>query len=274
MMNLPNKNYSFQKSELFDKTGMLKSIYLTLILFLAFFYSKAQETKNTQAYLIHEDRVKPGMVDEYEQISKDLVAACTKHNIQDVNWLGVSQDDHTYLYLTPMENFAELDINSFATLSDKMGKDKMTALFQRFNSCYDEHGDYIVYLQKDLSYQPGGINPNPEGLNYRKFLYDYVTPVNQKVYEESLKAIKELFIRKNSKMYYRIYSTGFGTMGKYYLIILQGEDPVKFETMAAKNWEQMGEDLMPMIKKIRKHIIRSEEKTGWVRDDLSYLPKE
>ncbi len=273
-MNFPAKNVIRKKVDQIFKIKTLKNTLLIALILMSPFIVKAQEEKSTQAYLVHEDRVKPGMIDEYEQISKELVSACKEYNIQDLNWLAASQDDHTYLYLTPMEKFAELDINSFATLSEKMGKEKMTALFQRFNACYDEHGDYVVYLQKDLSYQPGGINPNPEGKYYRKFMYDYVTPSHQKAYVENLKEIKKLFVKKNSKMNYRIYSSGFGTIEKYYMIVIEGEDPVSFETMAAENWEDMGEDFQPLVGKIRANILRSDEKTGWIMGDLSYLPKK
>lgn len=272
-MNELWKNYKHKKSMSSFVSEILKNALL-ITLILSGFLMWAQDGNSQQAFLVHEDRVKPGMVDEYEQVSKDLIAACKENNIQELNWMTVSQDDHTYLYITPMEKFAELDVNNFSFLADKMGKEKMSALFDRFNPCYDEHGDYVIYLHKDLSYQPGGVNPNPEGKYYRRFMYDYVTPSDQKGYVEALKEIKELFVRKNSKMNYRIYSTGFGIMGKYYLIVLEGEDPVKFETMAAENWEGMGEDMMPLVKKIRAKVYRSDEKTGWMRADLSYLPKK
>ena len=273
-MNASNENQQNKRINYYSPNRGFKINLWIVLLLLISLSAIAQAEKNYQAYLVHEDRVKPGMVDEYEQVAKDLVAACTEHNIQDLNWLTVSQADHTYLYLTPMEKFAELDANSFSGLSEKMGEDKMNALFDRFNPCYDEHGDYVIYLQKNLSYQPSGINTNPEGKYYRKFMYDYVTPSNQKAYLEGLKAIKELFVKMNSKMNYRIYSTGFGIMGKYYLIVLEGEDPVKFETLAAENWEDIGEDLMPLVKKIQTSVFRSEEKTGWMRGDLSYIPKK
>lgn len=269
--SLNNYKHRLKESLLVDKA--LKNVLL-ITLVLTCFQVWSQDGNNQQAYVIHEDRVKPGMVEEYEQIAKDLVAACKEHNIQEINWMTVAQDDNTYLYITPMEKFAELDVNNFSFLEEKMGKEKMSALFERFNPCYDEHGDYVIYLDKDLSYQPGGVNPNPEGKYYRKFIYDYITPSNEKDYREILKEIKEMFVSKNSKMNYRIYSTGFGIMGKYYLIVIEGEDPVQLETLAAENWKMMGEDFKPLFNKIRGKVERNDEKSGWMRGDLSYIPKK
>lgn len=273
-MNLSFKNQHYKKVKpvLIGKT-LKTTLVLTLILMTSLL-SVAQDENNVQAYVVHEDRVKPGMVEEYEQVNKDLIAACKEHNIQELNWMTAKQDDNTYLYITPMDNFAEIDANNFSFLAEKMGKEKMSALFDRFDPCYDEHGDYVIYLHKDLSYQPGGINTNPEGKYYRKFMYDFVTPSNEKAYLEVLKEIKEMFVSKNSKLNYRIYSSGFGIMGKYYLIVIEGEDPVQLETLAAENWKMMGEDFKPLYNKIRSKIEKTDAKTGWMRADLSYQPKK
>ncbi len=57
---------------------LLKLYLLTISMLLMPLIISAQEENGSQAYWIHEDRVKPGMTDEYEQISKDLVAAFAK----------------------------------------------------------------------------------------------------------------------------------------------------------------------------------------------------
>ena len=116
---------------------LLKLYLVTLTMALMPLISFAQDSKDIQAYWIHEDRVKPAMTDEYEQISKDLIAACKEHNVQETQWLTMALNDNTYLYITPMEKFAEMDIDVFASLSEKMGADKMKALFDRFNLTYD-----------------------------------------------------------------------------------------------------------------------------------------
>ena len=251
----------------------LKNYLLTLLLLFPLL-AMAQEEKTYQAFQVHEDRVKPSMIEEYEQVSKDLIAACEEHDVQGLNWMTVAQDDNTYMYLKPMEKFAELDANPFSELSDKMGEEKMGALFSRFDPCYDEHGDYIIYLRESLSYQPGGINTNPEGKYYRKFLYDFVSPSGEKEYVAALKEIKAYFEEKNAKLHYRIYASGFGIMGKYYLIVMAGENSAEFEKLAAENCEDIKDGFSPLIKKIRSGILRSDEKTGWIRGDLSYQPKK
>jgi len=250
----------------------LKNTLLILFMTLSPLISFSQDSKDSQAYWIHEDRVKPGMTDEYEQIAKDLVAVCKEHNIQDTQWLTMALNDNSYLYVTPMKNFAELDRDDFATLSEKMGGDNMSALFERFNTTYDEHGDYVVYLNKGLSYMPGGVSQTIDGQNYRTLYYNYVTPENNKGFVATLKKLKASFEKHKSKLHYRVYKTGFGVMGTYYMIAIAGESNLESVKTGDENWKAMKDDFEPLLKELSKHTWKTDEKRGWMREDLGYIP--
>ena len=184
----------------------MKTINLTKLLMFALIIPmilSAQNDNSYQSYWVHEDRVKLNKTEEYEQITKDLVAACKEHNVQETQWITLALNDNSYLYVSPIENFADLDKNAFKTLIEKMGEDKVSALFDRFSSTYDEHGDYIVYLNKELSYMPGGISQTIEGQNYRIMYYSYVTPENDKHFSATLKKCKAAFEKHDSKLHYQ-----------------------------------------------------------------------
>ncbi len=232
----------------------------------------SQDENSPQAYWIHEDHVKPSMTDEYEQVSKDLVAACKEHNIQDNMWLTMALNDNSYLYISPIDNMASLDENGFKTLSEKMGADKMGALFDRFNPTYNEHGDYIVYLSKSLSYMPGGISQTIEGQNYRTLYYNYVTPENNKGFVEVLKKMKAAFEKHNSKLNYRVYRSGFGVMGNYYMIAVAAESNLAAAKIGDENWNLMKDDFDPLLKEMSKYTWKMDQKRGWMREDLGYIP--
>lgn len=253
----------------------MKLLKLSLFVFAMTFMpftSFSQEKNDYPAYWIHEDRVKPGMNEEYEQIAKDLVAACKEHNVQETQWLTMALNDNSYLYITPMKNFAELDADGFATLSEKMGKDKVNALFERFNNTYNEHGDYVVYLNKKLSYMPGGISQTVEGQNYRTLYFNYVTPENDKGFHDTMKKMKEAFEKNNSKLHYRVYKTGFGVMGTYYMVALAAESNLDSAKKGDDNWNAMKDDFEPLLKELSKHTWKTDEKRGWMREDLGYIP--
>ena len=245
---------------------------IVLLLLLAPLMSQAQEEKNYQAYWIHEDRVKPSMTDEYEKIAKDLVAACKEHNVEETQWLTMALNDNSYLYITPLKDFSDLDKNAFKTLNEKMGDDKVSELFNRFNSTYDEHGDYIVYLNKKLSYMPGGISQTIEGQNYRTLYYNHVTPEQNKGFVSALKNIKASFEKHNSKLFYRVYKTGFGVMGTYYMIAVAAESNVESAKAGDENWKLMKDEFEPLLKELNKHTWKTNQKRGWMRPDLGYTP--
>lgn len=251
---------------------LLKLSLLTIILLLMPLVISSQEENGPQAYWIHEDHVKPSMTDEYEQVSKDLVAACKEHNIQDNMWLTMALNDNSYLYISPIDNMASLDENGFKTLSEKMGADKMGALFDRFNPTYNEHGDYIVYLSKNLSYMPGGISQTIEGQNYRTLYYNYVTPENNKGFVEVLKKMKAAFEKHNSKLNYRVYRSGFGVMGNYYMIAVAAESNLAAAKIGDENWNLMKDDFDPLLKEMSKYTWKMDQKRGWMREDLGYIP--
>lgn len=248
----------------------LKITLLTLLFLIAPFIQAQND--DYPAFWIHEDRVKPAMTDTYEAISKDLIKACKEHNVQETSWLTMKLNDNTYLYVTPIKNFADLDKNAFATLNEKMGEDKVAALFERFNPTYNEHGDYVVYLNKKLSYMPGGVSQTVEGENFRTLYYNYVTPENNKDFVATLKKIKAAFEKHNSKVHYRVYKTGFGVMGTYYMIAVAAESNLHSAQKGDDNWKVMKDDFEPLLKEMNKYTWKMETKRGWMRPDLSFIP--
>ena len=130
----------------------LRTKLLTAMLALFLFSTYAQNNDRFQAYHVHEDRVKPSMVGEYEKTAKALADAMRENDVQGYGWLTTSTDDFRYLSVTPIENMAQLDGNPFKGLSDKIGNEAASALFAPFNKCYDQHGDYVIFMDKELTW--------------------------------------------------------------------------------------------------------------------------
>ncbi|MRX66157.1 hypothetical protein [Maribacter luteus] len=232
----------------------------------------AQESKN-QAFYVHEDQVKPSMVQEYEQISKEFKEACTKHDLQDLSWEVASTSSGRYFNISPIKNMAELDKNVMAPLAEKMGEEAFMDMFKRFNKCYDKHGDYIVYLNEELTYMPEGISITTEGQNYRKWHFLHVTPENIQNLKGKLKELKALFTKKGSKEYYRIYHNGFGNMGDYYIAILSAVDEEDYAKKSKANQVLLGEEGKMLFDEIFKYVSKYEVESGGMHPELAYSPK-
>lgn len=248
---------------------LLKNTLLFLsILCLTFNVSQAQN----KSYWVHQDNVKPSMVGEYEKIAKEFNAACKEHNAQ-TSWITATTDDFRYMYVTPIENMADLDKRPFADMAKAMG-DSFGDIFNRFNKCYNSHGGYIITMDEALTYMPDGFSQTQEGYNFRKYYYLYFTPENQKGLRDGMKAIKELFASKGSKSHYRVYRSGFGAMESYYMVAISYKDEIDAATKSKANDALLGDDRYETFNKAINYVTRMEEYSGQIRPDLAYSPKE
>ena len=258
---------------------MKKLTFLLWISFCAFLLLPVnsvmgQGSTNQQAYAVHEDVVLPSMVGEYEKISKEFMDVVNKYNIQGMGWIASQTNDYRYLFIRPIANMGDLDNNAFWTnMREKMGAEKFSDMFNRMNKCYDLHCDYVLNLDKDLSYMPGGITQTPAGKDYRRFYYLHTTPQLAGKLAESIKAVKDMFVKKGSKMDYRIYRSGFGTRGQFFMVAIAAKDGADYEAMDAANNALLGPEAEKTFGEMMKYITKFEEVTGRMRPDLAYSPK-
>ncbi|MGB5420267.1 hypothetical protein [Algibacter sp.] len=248
----------------------LKStLLITLLLCFSFTITNAQ-----QAFIIHQDNVKPSKFMEYEKIAKEFHEASIQHNVQ-TSWSTAMTNDFQYFYITPIKNMAELDERPFEEMAKTMG-DKFGEMFNRFDQCYSSHGDYIVIRDSELSYMPENKTEAPADENYRKWYYMYYTPKNAKKMREGMLAVKEYFKAKGSTEYYRVYRNGFGQMKNYYMVSVSAKDEIDSAKKSKANQELLGsfDERWAVFSKVMDYTSKTEEFSGEMRPDLSYKPKE
>ncbi len=246
---------------------------LSLLLMLPLTYTQAQDSE-MQAYWVHEDQVKPSMVDEYEAIGKKLVENLKKYNATESPWITAQTDDFRYLYVSPLKSMADLDKDLFTDLSAKMGAEEVGALFSEMDKYYTQHFNYVIYLDPELSYQPSGISQTPEGQNYRKFYYLHTTPSMKNDLAKAMKGIKELYKSKGSEVEYRVYRSGFGAPSEFFMVAIAAEDAVDYAQNSVSNQALMGEDAKPVFDKAMDYVTKMEMITGKMRPDLAYNPEQ
>ena len=244
--------------------------------FLALFVMLLIPLQNNaqKMYRIHEDVVKPSHIMEYETVVKELLDLVKKHNIQDANWITAVTNNSHYLFVSGIENYAALDKPNFVSaLVEKEGKDKIYDLFNRMDKCYDTELDYIISLNESLSYMPDGITQTIEGENYREFHYVYVTPGNRSVLKEKMEAIKDLYKSKGSKTHYRVYNSGFGCDGEYYMVAISAKDAEDMSRKGKENQELLGDEGKKVMWEMYSNVLRYEKVEADMRPDLAYSPK-
>jgi len=230
-----------------------------------------------QMFSVHVDNVKPEKMKDYETISKEFHTLCVNNNLQDISWTTITLSDARYIYVTPIENMADLDKNYMAPLMEKLGKETFTDIFKRFDECYDSHTNYIVRKVDDLSYSAGETGkPSEYGKsgNYREYHFLYYAPKNYKNLKEAMKEVKDLYKKKHSKISYSIYQSGFGNPESYFLVAISGEDELDIATRGKVNDVTLGDERKAIMHKVFKNCLRYEKLEGNVRPDLTYSPKQ
>ena len=249
-----------------------KLTVLCTLLFIAVMGSLMAQNENSKAYWVHEDVVKPSMIGQYESICKELTDNMKKYNIQEFNVIVSNTSDNRYLWVSPISGMADIEKPLFKTLSEKMGAEKMDDLFNRMDKCYDIEQNYVIHLDKELSYMPSGITQTPEGQEYRKFHYFHYTPGNRAVVKEKVKAIKDLFESKGSKLEYRTYRSGFGTRGAFYMVAIAAKGAADYAEKIAANNELLGEEWQNTYTDFISSLEKYEAFEGGMRPDMGYAP--
>lgn len=247
------------------------SLFLTLLMVVPFLLN-AQDDGSYQMYWVHEDKVMPSMVGEYEKAAKMLADKCTEFNVDTPGWITSNTMDFRYMYVSPIKTLADISFEGMGELREKMGAEAFDQMFADMNKCYKSHGDYVISMDKELTYMPEGITQTPEGENYRKFYYLHSTPAKINKLREKMMAVKELYQNKGSKSSYRVYRSGFGTMGDFFLVAVASKDAVTFEANSAANDKLLGEDAQAVFSEVLKYVTSIEEIAGSIRPDLAYTP--
>jgi hypothetical protein len=267
------KNFNLDSlNKYFFNPSITKILACIILLFAVSMSTLSQNNDNFQAYLVHRDEVKPSKSAEYEKLAKEYKAASEKHSIKE-GFSVAETSDGSIMTISPIEKFADLD-NGNNELREKMGADTYGTLMQNFNKCYDNHGSYVVLLNKELSYMPNGIQITEEGKDYRKWHFLYTTPENKSALADKMKNIKKMFEDKNSKVHYRVYQNGFGQMEDYFLVVVSAKDELDYAQMNAENRKVLGPDAKASFDALMKLTSRYEETTGNMRPDLAYSGKK
>jgi hypothetical protein len=121
---------------------------------------------------------------------------------------------------------------------------------------------------------PEGAIAAQEGNNYRKYHYLYVTPSTAGIVRDKIKAIKDLYVKKGSKEYFRVYHSGYGTLGEFFLVAISAKDEQSYAILSDENDKLLGEEMKILMDDLIQNISRYDPITGYIRPDLSYTAKK
>ena len=252
------------------KNGIL-ILVLAVFSFNTSFSQEEKKEKPSTMFSVHTDNVKFAMMPQYEQLAKQLKENCEKHNIQGVDWTAISIEDGRYVFVSSIENMAELDKNPFADLFEKMGKEAAGEMFNKMDECYDSHSNSITHYLPALSYNPEGYSS--EGKNHREYHFLYYAPKDAAAMQEAMKAVKAMFEAKGVKNGYSVYHSGFGSEESYFMVSIAGENDLAIAQGGQENDELLGDEKNATFFNVIKLTTKYDQVEGDIRPDLSYYPK-
>ena len=245
-----------------------KALVLVFSMLLAFQFLNAQNEQPTM-YVVHTDHVKFNKIPQYEEVSKQMHDELVKHNSK-ATYTTISVEDGRYVYVSPIENMADLDKNPMMETIEKMGKENANRMFAKMNECYDTHYDYILHHMPELSYMPEGYST--ENKNAREYHFLYYPPKNADAMEKAMANVKKMFKEKGIKNGYNVFHSGFGANENYYMVEVAGEDTASIVMGGKENNEIMGEEGNAAMFGVISLASKYDQVNADIRPELSYTP--
>lgn len=256
------------------KIKPIHALFAVLMCIVPILNATAQEQESkTQLFTIHEDVVIPSKVAEYEKVAKNFAEFVAEQNITSMQYTAANSDDFVYIYISPLENMADLDkmYAGFQELEEKAGKERFDNVMKGFEGKYHSHRDYLIRMHPELSYKPEYGNNLADGMNYRRWDFYHVYPGKEAEIENIAKEWMALNESNNIEQGYRVYMGDMGTDMPLVIVAHSALNATDFYTNYEKNMAKMGDKAKKLMEKTMGITWKFETKDGMMRPDLSYI---
>jgi hypothetical protein len=88
--------------------------------------------------------------------------------------------------------------------------------------------------------------------------------------EELAASINDLFASKKSQFAYRVYRSGFGAIGPYFLVVSSAKSAADHGRKVEENRALVGEEFLDLYNQLLSYCWKFEQVHGSIRNDLSY----
>ena len=245
---------------------------LTVLMLVGLFVQNAQaQEKEEVLWLMGEEVVKPEMIEQYYEVSAELVELCKTENFPYPFYVWVSQPFH-YEISYPIEEMNDITKieEAWDEIIEKFGAEN----FKRFEECIESQNDKVMVGLLSLSYVP-----EPPRLSEDEITYCYWQEVSVK--KGSEKAVEDLFkkavgIMKEKGIEIGVYM-GKGKTGyeqPVYIAWYYGKDQIDYLEQEKKFAEMVGEEWKEINGEIVKHINGIKNVNYWWAKELTYEKAE
>jgi hypothetical protein len=243
---------------------------LLALIFSVFFGVYAQEN-NVQLFLVGEENIKPGMIEQYYKLSGEFLELCKEMDFPYPYNLWSTSDFTFYLWY-PIDNLSDVEKieKAWDEVVEKMGDEK----YSQFQACINYQKEQVVARLNDLCYVPESPRVADDETNFCYWQELYLQKGSEKEVKDLIKKANVIMEEKGLEdaSYW-----GEGRMG--------WESPVYFVWGFGKSvrdyWEQhekdaatIAEDFKEINQELMKHIRKNVNKSVWWIENLSYIEED
>lgn len=237
----------------------------------------AQDDKpKDELYLMHVDRVKIDKVSQYEENIKKEIDLWKKHGMELTVKFASKTDDNVYRYLTPIENYADIDKQNeyWKNFSDKAGEDVMKELYGNYNGMYHSHKNVIIKRLADLSYWPENTRLKGEDIKFIHIDHYYFKEAKIDEGMKLMKEFKDLMAEKKSDDPYNVWTSDIGDDMGWVAVVRYGKDNIDYYEETNKRMKTFAENFKEMWPKFSATLKHFTHENGTAKREFTYSPEK
>jgi hypothetical protein len=224
-------------------------------------------------FTVFQDMVRPSMRQQYEQNTKEMIAAFQAAGVstEKVSWVAIMSNELGYTYVIPgkgPEDFSAM-WGAWLEAMNAVGMDQAMEFQATSAAAMDHAGMSYIALRPDLSYMPETVTINAAE-PYRHYYFWYVMPGKEQSFEAVAKEFQQLYQANDIERGWRIYQYITGPDLPLYLVVMKSKDEHHFFMVSDEIDTALGDDADALFAKALSMTRRIDEASGWVRADLSY----
>jgi hypothetical protein len=252
---------------------MKKFIALACMLTLAilFVLNTAAQDKKELLWLVGEEHVKPELIEQYYEVSKELKELCKVEKFPYTYNVWNPQPFHFALWypIEEMNDISRIE-EAWDAIVEKYGKEK----FAKFQECIESQINKVMVTQLNLSYEPESPRLSEEDIGYGYMQEIYVKKGSEQAVEDLF--AKAIAIMKEKGLENATY-VGKGKIGydqPVYFAWSYGKDRMDFLEQQKLDGEKLAEEFEQINAELIKHIKDINNIDDWWEKELSYKPEE
>jgi hypothetical protein len=252
---------------------MKKFIALISVLMLIGLFVRDVEAQEKEEllYLKGEEVVKPEMLEQYYEVSKELADLCKAENFPYSYNVWVSQPFHYALWysIEEMNDIPKIE-EAWDAIFEKFGAENL----KRFDECIESQENKVMVDLMNLSYEPEPPRLNEEEMAFCHWQEITVKKGSEKALEELIKKAVGIMKEKGTELATYIGKGKMGYEQPVYFAWYFGKDQIDYLEQEKKFAELVGDEWKQINGEIVKHIKGIHNEDMWWIKEISYQKEE